>query len=96
MNYTEKMLPSGESWREARLPGGKQTFTISIMTKSKRISVYPDVGKYYDQAGVRPAAFSNDEQCAARAVSMGPAACVRLTRVAGFEAFQYQTGCCRV
>jgi hypothetical protein len=95
MSYTEKMLSSGESWREAKLPDGKQTFTISIMTKARRISVYPDVGKYYDQPGVRPAAFSNDEQCAGRAVSMGPSAFVRETHVAGFEAFQIKQGTAR-
>jgi hypothetical protein len=92
MNYTEKMLPTGESVREMKVPGGQQTFLVSIATKSRRISVYPDVGKYYDQPGVRPAVFSTDEQCAARAVSMGPAAFVRQTRIAGFDAFQYQTG----
>jgi hypothetical protein len=93
MNNTEKMLPTGESWREMKLPGGNQTFLLSIATKSRRISVYPDVGKYYDQPGIRLPVFSSDEQCAAGAVSMGrPAAFVKQTQVAGFEAFQYQTG----
>ena len=91
MIYTEKMLPSGESLREMKIPGGPQA-TALISTKSRRIMVYPEMGKYYDQPGVRPAAFSNDEQCAARAVSMGPASFVRQSKIAGFEAFQYQTG----
>jgi hypothetical protein len=95
MNYTEKMLPSGESWREARLPGGKQTFNISIVTRSRRFSVFPDVGKYYDLPNAHVAAFSNDEQCAARAVSMGPAAFVRQTRVAGLKRFNIRPGTLR-
>jgi hypothetical protein len=92
MNYTEKMLPSGESLREMKIPGGGPQANALISTKSRRIMVYPDVGKYYDQPGVRLPVFSSDEQCAARAVSMGPARFVRETQVAGFAAFQYETG----
>ena len=87
------MLPSGEKSLEIRSADPHAAYSphiISINTKDKRISVFPDLGMYYDMPNHRVDKFGvTGDQCSARASLQAPVSFIGQEQAAGFQAFRY-------
>jgi hypothetical protein len=91
---TQIMLPSGEKSLEIRSAdphGAYSPHIISINTKDKRISVFPDLGMYYDMPHHRVAIFgATGGRCSARASLQAPVSFIGQEQVVGFQTFRYK------